>query len=81
MVALPRGVAHGLRAAVTGDAAGLARAASIVAGLAFTTAGYAAGCAAGAIRGPVRGARAPVTPGGLPTAPAGTRRPGERKET
>jgi glycosyltransferase involved in cell wall biosynthesis len=43
MVALPRGVAHGLRAAVTGDPAGLGRAASIVAGLAFTTAGYAAG--------------------------------------
>jgi len=43
MVALPRGVARGLRAAVTGDPAGLGRAASIVAGLAFTTAGYAAG--------------------------------------
>jgi glycosyltransferase involved in cell wall biosynthesis len=43
LVALPRGVAYGLRAAVTGDASGLGRAASIVAGLAFTTAGYAAG--------------------------------------
>jgi glucosyl-dolichyl phosphate glucuronosyltransferase len=43
LVALPRGVAHGLRAAVTGDPSGLGRAASIVAGLAFTTAGYAAG--------------------------------------
>jgi glucosyl-dolichyl phosphate glucuronosyltransferase len=43
LVALPRGVASGLRAAVTGDASGLGRAASIVAGLAFTTAGYAAG--------------------------------------
>ncbi|MDN3359203.1 glycosyltransferase family 2 protein [Actinomadura sp. DC4] len=43
LVALPRGVAYGLRAAVTGDPYGLGRAASIVAGLAFTTAGYAAG--------------------------------------
>jgi GT2 family glycosyltransferase len=43
MVALPRGVGRGLRAAVTGDPAGLGRAASIVAGLAFTTAGYATG--------------------------------------
>jgi hypothetical protein len=43
LVALPRGVAHGLRAAVTGDPSGLGRAATIVAGLAFTTAGYAAG--------------------------------------
>jgi GT2 family glycosyltransferase len=43
LVALPRGVARGLRAAVTGDPSGLGRAASIVAGLAFTTAGYAAG--------------------------------------
>ncbi len=43
MVALPRGVACGLRSAVTGDPAGLGRAASIVAGLAFTTAGYATG--------------------------------------
>jgi glucosyl-dolichyl phosphate glucuronosyltransferase len=43
LVALPRGVAHGLRAALRGDPAGLGRAASIVAGLAFTTAGYAAG--------------------------------------
>jgi GT2 family glycosyltransferase len=43
MVALPRGVARGLRAAVTGDPSGLGRAASIVAGLAFTTFGYAAG--------------------------------------
>jgi glucosyl-dolichyl phosphate glucuronosyltransferase len=43
LVALPRGVARGLLAAVTGDPAGLGRAASIVAGLAFTTAGYAAG--------------------------------------
>lgn len=43
LVALPRGVVHGLRAAVSGDPSGLGRAASIVAGLAFTTAGYAAG--------------------------------------
>jgi glycosyltransferase involved in cell wall biosynthesis len=43
LVALPRGVARGLRAAVTGDPSGLGRAASIVAGLAFTTFGYAAG--------------------------------------
>lgn len=43
LVALPRGVARGLRAAATGDPSGLGRAASIVAGLAFTTAGYAAG--------------------------------------
>jgi glucosyl-dolichyl phosphate glucuronosyltransferase len=43
MVALPRGVTRGLRSAVTGDPAGLGRAASLVAGLAFTTAGYAAG--------------------------------------
>ncbi len=43
VVALPRGVARGLRAAVTGDPAGLGRATSIVAGLAFTMAGYAAG--------------------------------------
>jgi glycosyltransferase involved in cell wall biosynthesis len=43
MVALPRGVARGLRSAVTGDVAGLGRAASIVAGLTLTTAGYAAG--------------------------------------
>ncbi|MGI5225343.1 glycosyltransferase family 2 protein [Actinoallomurus sp. CA-142502] len=43
VVALPRGVARGLRAAVTGDPSGLGRAASIVAGLAFTTFGYAAG--------------------------------------
>lgn len=43
MVALPRGIARGLRAAVSGDPSGLGRAASIVAGLAFTTFGYAAG--------------------------------------
>ncbi len=43
LVALPRGVTRGLRTAVTGDPYGLGRAASIVAGLAFTTAGYAAG--------------------------------------
>ncbi|WP_329244131.1 glycosyltransferase [Actinoallomurus sp. NBC_01490] len=43
MVALPRGVVRGLRAAVTGDPSGLGRAASIVAGLTFTTFGYAAG--------------------------------------
>lgn len=43
LVALPRGVGRGLRAAVTGDASGLGRATSIVAGLAFTMAGYAAG--------------------------------------
>ncbi len=43
MVALPRGVARGMRDAVTGDLSGLSRAASIVAGLAFTTAGYVTG--------------------------------------
>lgn len=43
LVALPRGVGRGLWAAVTGDSSGLGRAGSIVAGLAFTTAGYAAG--------------------------------------
>lgn len=42
--ALPRGVAAGLRATVQGDWSGSARAASIVAGLAYTTAGYAVGC-------------------------------------
>jgi hypothetical protein len=40
---LPRGVGRGLRAAVTGDPAGLGRAGAIVAGLAFTMSGYAAG--------------------------------------
>lgn len=40
---LPRGVARGLGDAFSGDAAGLARAGSIVAGLTITTAGYAAG--------------------------------------
>jgi GT2 family glycosyltransferase len=40
---LPRGVARGLGDAFTGDAGGLARAGSIVAGLTITTAGYAAG--------------------------------------
>jgi GT2 family glycosyltransferase len=40
---LPRGVARGVRAAVAGDRAGLARAAAIAVGLAVTTAGYAFG--------------------------------------
>jgi GT2 family glycosyltransferase len=40
---LPRGVVRGLGDAFTGDAGGLARAGSIVAGLTITTAGYAAG--------------------------------------
>jgi glycosyltransferase involved in cell wall biosynthesis len=41
---LPRGVARGMRETVTQrDAAGVARAAAIVAGLTITTAGYAAG--------------------------------------
>ncbi len=53
MVALPRGVASGLRSAVTGDPAGLGRAASIVAGLAFTTAGYAAGSLRRPVKKPV----------------------------
>jgi GT2 family glycosyltransferase len=44
---LPRGVARGLTEALAGDAAGLARAGSIVAGLAITTAGYAAGALRG----------------------------------
>jgi glycosyltransferase involved in cell wall biosynthesis len=64
LVALPRGVARGLRAAVTGDPSGLGRAASIVAGLAFTTAGYAAGSI-----------RRPAGPSAGPTgAAAGARR-------
>ena len=56
LVALPRGVARGLRAAATGDLAGLGRAGSIMAGLAFTTAGYAAG----SIRGPAGPATRPA---------------------
>jgi glycosyltransferase involved in cell wall biosynthesis len=43
LVELPRGVVRGLRDVVAGDPSGLGRAASIVAGLAFTTAGYVAG--------------------------------------
>jgi GT2 family glycosyltransferase len=64
LVALPRGVARGLRAAMTGDPSGLGRAASIVAGLAFTTAGYAAGSI-----------RRPASPASRPAgAAAGARR-------
>lgn len=43
MKALPKGVLRGLGDFVRGDAAGLARAAMIVAGLGITSAGYAAG--------------------------------------
>ncbi|GAA0366487.1 glycosyltransferase [Actinoallomurus spadix] len=43
LVELPRGVGRGLRAACTGDPAGLGRAGAILAGLAFTMSGYAAG--------------------------------------
>jgi glucosyl-dolichyl phosphate glucuronosyltransferase len=43
LVELPRGVGRELRAAVTGDPAGLRRAGAIVAGLAITVSGYAAG--------------------------------------
>jgi glycosyltransferase involved in cell wall biosynthesis len=67
LVALPRGVARGLRAAVTGDPAGLGRAASIVAGLTFTTAGYAAGSitARRYRRSSVRGVSAPAGRAGV----------------
>jgi GT2 family glycosyltransferase len=41
--ALPRGIGRGLRDAAGGDAAGIARAAAIGAGLAITTSGYLAG--------------------------------------
>jgi GT2 family glycosyltransferase len=44
---LPSGVMRGVRDAVRGDAAGLARSAAIVAGLAMTTLGYAVGNAIG----------------------------------
>jgi GT2 family glycosyltransferase len=40
---LPRGVARGLLDALTGDVAGLARAAAIIVGLAVTATGYASG--------------------------------------
>ena len=40
---LPRGLARGLRDAVTGEVRGLARSAAIVAGLGLTSAGYARG--------------------------------------
>jgi hypothetical protein len=43
MRVLPRGVLRGLADAITGDVAGLARAAAIVAGLGVTAAGYAMG--------------------------------------
>lgn len=59
LVALPRGVARGLRATIAGDPSGLGRAASIVAGLAFTTAGYAAG----SIRRPASPATGPAAAG------------------
>jgi glucosyl-dolichyl phosphate glucuronosyltransferase len=49
MRALPRGVVAGLRATARGDWSGSARAASIVAGLAYTTAGYAVGSRRGAV--------------------------------
>lgn len=72
MVALPRGVAYGLRTALTGDPAGLGRAASIVAGLAFTSAGYAAGSVRRPAMSDVR--EAPMR------APAGEHRPSTRSE-
>lgn len=45
-VILPMGVLNGLRDAVRGDVSGLLRAAAIIVGLAYTTAGYVVGSAA-----------------------------------
>jgi glucosyl-dolichyl phosphate glucuronosyltransferase len=57
MVALPRGVAEGLAAAVAGDLTGLGRAAAIVAGLSVTTAGYVAGALTGRVTSALTGGR------------------------
>ena len=48
---LPRGALHGLRDTLRGDASGLGRAAAIVAGLTYTTWGYAVGSLATRRRG------------------------------
>jgi glucosyl-dolichyl phosphate glucuronosyltransferase len=49
-VALRRGVVRGLRQGLSGDTGGLQRAGAIVAGLAYTTAGYAVGTAQDALQ-------------------------------
>ena len=48
-VTLRRGATRGLRDAVRGDLAGLARSGAIASGLLFTTAGFALGTLAGAV--------------------------------
>lgn len=71
-VTLPSGVGRAVWAFLKGDAAGLARAAAIVAGLAFTAGGYVAGRLARRARmEPASAAEAPrpAPVGGLPARP------------
>lgn len=78
---LPAGVLRGLRDALRGDLAGVARAAAIVIGLVTTTAGYVIGsvrapgtASEGVAGGPHAGLRAGAVDNGQPAATAGSER-------